>query len=127
METGRTDPTPDLDDLLQEDVQVLAVPVRVEGKVLTHELPAVRVQMATDVVPISTWTSLLPETPKRKQCVLISTDKAFYVSATGTGITGMLWPANVVLILTHCQKVYVMSADAALPATISHVSELFAD
>lgn len=127
MEIGTTDPAPDLDDLLQEEVQVPTVPVRIEGQVLTHELPTRRAQMKTDVVPITTWTALLPETVKRKRLVLLSSDSPFYVSTDGTGTTGMIWPANVPLTLTHTQKIYVMSAHAANTAMISHVSELWAD
>jgi hypothetical protein len=126
MESGRTEATPDLEDVLQELPAMVTVPVKVEGQVLAHELPAKRVQTATDVIPAATWTPLLPETPKRKRTVLLSTDKPFYVSQTGAG-SGMLWPANVPLEWRGVAKVYVMSADAALPATLSHMSELWAD
>lgn len=126
MEIGSTPPDPvDLDDLLQEPAQVPAVPVRTEGSVLTHELPAKRVQLATDVVPQGSWTPLLPETAKRKRACLLSTDQSFYVSTTGAG-TGMLWPANQPLIFVHTQKIYVQSANVA-GSTISHYSELWAD
>jgi hypothetical protein len=127
VETGATEPTPDLDELLQEEPAMLTVPVRVDGLVTAHELPARRAQCATDVVPIAAWTPLLPETPKRKRTTLLSTDKPFYVSPSGTGVAGMLWPANVPLYWRSVAKVYVMSADAALPATISHLTELWAD
>jgi hypothetical protein len=125
METGAVDPTPELEDLLQESPALPSVPVRGEGAFLVTVLPARRVQCATDVVPASGWTPLLPETPKRSRSVLISTDKAFLVSSTGTG-TGMLWPASVPYEIRHTQRVYVMSADPA-GATISHHTELWAD
>lgn len=127
MEKGTVDATPDLEDVLQEDPRMMTVPVRTEGQVLTHELPCTRALMATDVVPIATWTSLLPGSLKRKVATLISLDKPFYVSTSGTGVTGMQWPALIPLVLRNAERVYVMSADAAVSATISHVSELWAD
>jgi hypothetical protein len=128
MEIGAdTDASPGLSEVLQEEpAPFSAVPVDVLGPVQVHELPARRAQMKTDVVPAGSWTNILPETPKRKRVVLISTDKSFYLSVDGTGTTGFLWPANVALPLTHTQKLYAMSADPA-GATISHVSELWAD
>lgn len=125
METGAVGATPDLDDLNQEDPAGVTVPVRVEGVALVTQVPARRVQCVTDLVPVGQWTPLLPETPKRARSVLISTDKAFYVSAQGVGV-GMLWPANIPLDIRHTQKVYVMSADPA-GSTVSHYSELWAD
>jgi hypothetical protein len=60
--------------------------------------------------------------------VIISLDKPFYVSSSGTGATGMQWPALVPLTVTHQAKVFVMSADSGLAAaTISHLSEFWAD
>jgi hypothetical protein len=127
-EVGTVDLDPEhVEDLYQEPPQLVAVPVKGEGAFLTHALPAKRVQAATDAVPVAAWTPLLPETPKRHRTVLLSTDKPFYYSPTGTGSTGMLWPANQPLYLFNVAKVYVMSADATLPATISHLSELWAD
>lgn len=126
MEIGTTDPTPDLEELLQEEPAMVTVPVRVESMVTTHELPARRAQCATDLIPALTWTPLLPETAKRTRTVLLSTDKAFYVSQLGAG-NGMLWPANVPLEWRTTGKLYVMSADAVLPATLSHMTELWAD
>lgn len=127
METGATEATPDLDELLQEEPAMPTIPVRGEGLFTTHELPARRVQCATDAVPIAVWTSLLHETAKRKVTTVISTDKPFYVSPSGTGVTGMIWPANVPLYWRNASKLYVMSADPATVATISHMSELWAD
>lgn len=126
METGKTEATPGLDDLLQEVPEMVTVPVRVEGFVQAHELPSRRVQCATDAIPALSWTPLLPETPKRKLTTLLSTDKPFYVSTTSAG-AGMLWPANMPLYWRNTAKVYVMSADAVLPATLSHMTELWAD
>jgi hypothetical protein len=127
METGYNEATPDVDELLQEVNADPAIPVRQQGPVLTQELPSKRAQGAMDVVPISRWTSLLPATPKRKCSVLISTDNPFYFSFTGTGTTGILWPANVPLVMGHTEQVQVMSAHATDTATISHFTELWAD
>jgi hypothetical protein len=126
METGRTAATPELEDVLQEVPALPTVPVRIEGQATVHELPAKRVQVATDLVPALAWTPLLPEMPKRKRTVLLSTDKAFYVSTTGAG-AGMLWPALVPLDWRSVAKVYVQSADPAAPVTLSHMTELWAD
>lgn len=128
METGAAaEASPDLDEVLQEEpAHLTAVPVTVLGPVQSHDLPARRAQLKADVVAAGSWTHLCPETLKRKQVLLISTDKAFYVSTDGTGSTGFLWPANVPLVMTHTQKIYVMSADPA-GSTISHCSELWAD
>lgn len=119
------DPTPDLDELFQEDPAGLTVPVRTEGIVLTQGVPSRRVQAATDVIPAGAWTALLPGTPKRSRTVLLSTDKAFRYSPKGTG-TGMLWPANLPLEIRNTEPAYVMSDDPA-GATISHFTELWAD
>jgi hypothetical protein len=120
-------PSPEIEDVYQEEPSPFStVPVHIEGPVQVHELPARRAQMKTDVVSNSGWTPLLPETPKRKRLVMISTDKSFYLSIDGTGVSGFLWPANVALVLEHTQRVYAMSADPA-GSTISHCSELWAD
>lgn len=125
-EMGAVDPTPELDELLQEDPAGLTVPVRGEGVFLTQALPARRVQCATDLIPAGQWTALLPATPKRSRAVLIATDKAFQVSAKGTGTSGMVWPLNVPLEVRHTEAVYIMSTDPA-GSTVSHFTELWAD
>jgi hypothetical protein len=125
MELGTTEATPDLDELLQEEPLGVTVPVRGEGTFLTQALPARRVQAATDLIPAGSWTALLPGTPKRSRTILLSTDKAFRVSPNGTGL-GMLWPASVPLELRHTEPVYVMADDPA-GATVSHLTELWAD
>lgn len=126
MEQGTTDPTPDLDDLYQEETEAVSVPVRGEGAFLVQQLPARKAQYGTDTVPGTVWTDLLPATPKRARATLVS-DAAFYVNTTGTG-GGMLWPANVPYELRHTERVYVRAAGAdPAVATIGHASELWAD
>jgi hypothetical protein len=127
METGATEPTPDLDELYQETPAMPTIPVRGEGLFTTHELPARRVQCTSDVVPIAAWTQVLPETPKRKVATVLSIDKPFYISSKGTGSAGPQWPANVPLYWRSQEKLYVMSADVAVSATLTLVSELWAD
>ena len=123
METGKTEATPDLDELNQEAPAGVRVPVEVHGQVLTHELPAKRVQESTDLISAGAWTHVLPKTPKRKRAVLLG-DVPFRVSFTGTG-SGMAWPANVPLVLEHDQAVHVQASTGVV--ALSHMSELWAD
>ena len=126
METG-IEPTPELDELYQEEPAGVTLPVRVEGVALTQSVPSRRVQCATDYVPAGPgWTALLPGTPKRSRTVLIATDKAFQVSPKGTGTSGMVWPVGVPLELRHTEPIYLMSTDPA-GSVVSHLTELWAD
>lgn len=126
METGSVDPTPELEELLQEEPAAVSVPVHGVGTFLTSELPARRAQPFTDFVSQAVgWVPLLPATPKRKLTTLLSTDKSFYVSTRGQG-TGMLWPANQPLYWRTTEALYVMTADPA-GSTISHLTELGSD
>lgn len=121
-----TEPTPDLDELLQEETTAVAVPVRGEGVFLTQALPVRRVQYGTDTVPDTTWTDLLPATPKRARAVLVS-EVAFSVNNTSTG-SGMLIPAGTPVEIRHTDRVYVRSAaPSPSAAIIGHMSELWAD
>lgn len=125
MERGTVDPTPDLDELQQAEVSYPTVPVRGEGTFLVQQLPARRVQEATDLIPAGAWTPILPGTPKRARTVLLSTDTDFRYSSNGTG-SGMLWPVGLPLELRHAERIYVMSDDPA-GSTVSHFTELWAD
>lgn len=130
MESGTVDPTPDLEDLLQETPTVLTVPVRVEGAVMVHSLPSREVQYQTDRVISARWDNLFRDTPKRGRGVLISLDQPIEINATNMG-SGMVWPAGVPYQFEHKKAVWVRAYDPAgsgtVVATVGSSVELWAD
>lgn len=110
------------------------VPVSVEGPVRTESLPSrlgdartIKVRPARSVATVSGGdnTSRQNADPRRRRMVLLSTDKSFYYALNqeaAEGGTGALWPANVALVIEHCEAFFLTSADAA-GSTITVIRE----
>ncbi len=117
---------PGLDEVLQRPEAPIAVPVKHNGPVQTHELPS-RFGTCFSVPVTSTPQQILGADRQRKRAVLIG-DAPFLVSISrsivGTG-TAALWPANVPLELRHCDAVTL--ATQSLPANVPVITENWAE
>ena len=113
---------PDVPELLQREPVYPAVPVKMEGAVTAHQLPAKRGPAFTQDLS-TTFQHVIGADLKRKRMLLISTVAWLYRTST-TGV-GVPWPANVPLELTHADHVY-----AAVPTstgTLTVITEVWAD
>lgn len=115
--------TPGLDELLQEAPQLATVPVRVDGAVLTQELPSRYVWTTTYAGVVTTFEKIADATEKRKVIRLVSLDAAMWVKSGGQ--SGAVWPANVPCVLTHTQEILVR-ADTGT-TRIGVIAEFWAD
>lgn len=116
---------PDLAQLQQRDDMPVVVPVRQDGPVEVHPLPARSApafQQSLDAV----LRNVLSADLKRKRAVLIGNDTWLYShSATGRGV---LWPGLVPLEITHGDAVYAAEhPDATNPVNLSVIVEVWAD
>ena len=124
------EPRPLDDAVMQRPEDVRCVPVDVVGPVTTHELPARGATTCTEVATTAA-RDILSADRTRKRATLISTDNPFYVAYSRNpnintpGAVGGLWPANVPLIITHCDWVTVWTPNGN--ATIAVLTEQWAD
>lgn len=98
-------PQPDISTVQQLPAEpLLTVPVRAVAPVPVSVLPA-RCGAAFKE-PLSTaFSRVLGADPKRRRTVLCGTE-AWEYSRTGNSGSGVPWPADVPLILEHCDAVY---------------------
>jgi hypothetical protein len=99
-------PEPMLDELQQREPTMAAVPVRQDGPVTTHELPA-RAGTVFDFALTPEWQMVLPADPKRKRVLLVSaTDWEVSHSGGSAGRGGAYWPAKVPLEWRNTSAIY---------------------
>ncbi len=120
-------PVPDLEELLQEDVEIPRVPVSMElGTV--YRLPGRRAVLSTDTADIvgNAPVCVASLNPKRNRLTLISIDEDVYIAGDSTS-RGSIWPKLVPYVVEHCAAVYVRSAHASNTTTVGCTVELWAD
>lgn len=114
------------------------VPVRHEGPVRTQSLPSRLGSARTFKVPAARAiaahnagdiTGRVNADPRRRRCVLLSTDQPFFYGSKQEvveGGTGALWPINVPLVIEHCEEFYLASQNAA-GSTITMIIECWSN
>lgn len=105
-------------DEVMQDVSpdVPTVPVRIDEPVRTHELPRISGGAWTDQVDTS-GKRLLAADPKRSCATILALDQDVYIgmdqasvsAASMANPSGAQWPANVPLVIQHCDEVWVSS------------------
>lgn len=122
----------------QQPTGPLAILVRHDGPIQSHELPARCGAHSLDVVPTTGApggaqpVQISGRDMRRKRLVIISTDKPFYFGDTMSGVQQgkiSIWPANVPLVVLHSDAIWVLcaSTNTADVATISSFTENWAD
>lgn len=125
-------PQPDLPELQQREVfELPSVPVRIDGPAQVNTLPSRRFSVSQEPVGASTAnaTRVLTNDPTRRRAIILfrsgtSTD-FFLVQSASTG-QGVAWPANVPLVMDHCDEVYAKGG-AAEAISLSVLIESWAD
>jgi len=121
------EPHPNLDEVMQRPESPVAVPVKHDGPIQTHELPS-RFGTIGNITASTTPYPILAADRARKRAVLIATDNPFIVLLNNTVVgtnTYALWPINVPLEIRHSDKVWVATTTGN--ATISYFTENWAD
>lgn len=124
-------PTPELDNLQQRDMPVPAVPVRVEGTVLTQRLPNRIGAVSVEALSATRGTPALRADPRRASAILMLATVDAAGGATkllvARSITGQYatWPLNVPLPVTHCDDVFA-KVDTGT-GTLTVLTESYAD
>jgi hypothetical protein len=126
-------PQPHLDELQQREVfDGPTVPVRIDGPADVHTLPSKRFNVSQEFIGGSNLvaTRILTQDPTRRRAIVIlrsatATD-AFLVQSTSSG-QGVAWPANVALTFEHCDEVFAKMNAADTSATLSIMTEHWAD
>ncbi len=121
-------PAPDLDDVQQrEALTLVTVPVKVEGPVRVQNLPAkIGVMQSVPLPGSATPVSVLPRDLRRSVATLIC-DQEWRVMRK-SGSERVRWPADVPLVITSGDEIWaILPATAQDPATLSVISEIYAD
>jgi hypothetical protein len=116
-------PNPTLDELQQRDLPVPSVPVRVDGQVKVYNLPARSGPVVVVDIDTTTTQPILSADPKRSLATLI-VDTAWYYKNRSNG-QELPWPANVPLVLTHCDEVWARAQSE--DGTLSGITEYYAE
>ncbi len=118
---------PDLDEVLQRPEAICPIPVRQTGPIQTHELPSRFGAVGVEIASTSPQ-QVLGADRQRKRATLISTDNPFLVSIARSingSHTAAIWPANIPLIITHCDAVTIATTTGT--AAVSYLTENWAD
>lgn len=115
-------PMPDIGTVLQEDTEVIAVPVTHDGPITTHELPS-RGGPVLDFELTTVNQLIIGADLKRKRVTLVCAS-AWRVSHSMNS-AGAPWPANVPLVLHHAGPIY--ASVAANTAVLTVIPEEWAD
>jgi hypothetical protein len=139
MHAGALPAQPSIAEVEQEKPEVVSIPVRHDGPVTAHRLPARDASTQTLNVPVSPVTSAVFKNDfRRSRTVICSVDNPFYYATTRSGLSSTsvsaaaVWPPNVPLELENCDSVYLACApvgtfSAATSSTIGIVAEFFAE
>lgn len=121
------EPTPDLEELQQDDVPAMStVPVRVQEAITAWLLPNRRVRIASELASDTTWTRVVDDTKKRSYGVLVAFGQPVRIRSSSSG-DGMMWPAEVPYEFRHTQALYVKCATPSEVAEIGITEEFWAD
>lgn len=117
-------PNPDINDVQQlPDEPLVVIPVQPVGPVPVQNLPA-RCGAAFSHPLDTAFSNVLGADPKRRRVVLIGSD-AWEYSRTGTAGSGVAWPADVPLVLEHCDAIRARVPTST--GTLSVIAETWAD
>lgn len=120
-----TSPTVIEPELLQEDISLTVVPVRVNDDVRVYQLPGRRAQTGTDLVNDVTAVEILPANTKRNRAVIVSIDGPMFVSAGKSAPAA--WPMGTPYTVTHCAAITVKALTPASTTRIGWTAEYWAD
>lgn len=112
-------------ELLQEDIALTVVPVRVRDDVRVYQLPARRAQTGTDLVNDVTAVEILPGNTKRSRAVIVSIDGPMLISAGKSSPSA--WPMGTPYVSTHSVGISVKALTAASTTRIGWTAEYWAD
>lgn len=118
-------PTPDEDQLLQQDAPLGPVPVRVEGNVYCVMLPSRSGPAFIHPLVHARPTNVVKPDPKRAAIHLCGTADWYYMR-TGTS-ERLPMPMDVVVTLSHCDEIWAMPQSADTDASLSVIVEVYAD
>jgi hypothetical protein len=123
-----SEPTPDLEEVLQEEASSLisTVPVRIEEAAGFWLLPNRHVRYDSNLVGDTTWVQVLDGSKKRARAVLMAIAQPIRIRTSSSG-TGMLWPAAVPFPVFHTEKVQVLCATGAATVEVGISEEFWAD
>ncbi len=113
---------PDVPELLQRDVDLPAVPVRVDGPLIVQLAPSLR-GPAFPMTLGTVFQHVLGADPKRRRCILLADEAWLYRTSTSGG--GVPWPADTALYLEHADQVYAATPTGT--ATLTVITEIWAD
>lgn len=114
-----------LDDVQQEEtyapLPINPVKVQQDGPVQVHMVPSVAAGSRSYVLASGEVKRVGNDDPRRRSLTIIS-DASFYVGAEDNEVRtsyGAFWPANVPLVLTHSNQVFVRLTGAGTLSTIT--------
>lgn len=129
---GALPASPSIAQIEQEDLAPARLSVLVEhnGPITSHELPSRSGSAFSQIFDSGGSTQqLLGKDLKRKRALIVSTDNPFYYAARDqanpNSAAAALWPANVVLEITHADEVHIAGATADQVSTIAVITENF--
>ncbi len=127
-ESLNTEPTPDLDELLQldEPPTMSTVPVRLTEAGTFWPLPNRRVRIDEQLCDDVAWIQIIDGSKKRSNAVLICATNPMRIRVSTSGV-GAAWPVGVPYRVTHTQAVFVQCATAGQTTTIGVTEEFWAD
>lgn len=120
---------PDFDDLVDAEppaAAMQAIPVHVDGSVMTEERATTFAGMSTLAqVPNGTAVKLLTADPRRRLATVIGLTQALRFGRTQAQATlaGAVWPATTALVIHSRDEVWVSCATAAMATDVSVIVE----
>jgi hypothetical protein len=119
-------PVPELAELQQRDAIPVAVPVRPDGPVETHELPSRSAPAFAVVLGPGLSNVLSGLDRKRKRATLLADGPWRYSHSRSS--PGVYWPADVPLMISHGDAVWAAEHSSAEgTVTLSVIVEVWAD
>lgn len=124
-EIGEVEYASNEDVMQDETLSLTTVPVSVEGPVQVRELPALAGGWGT-VAATTSSSRLLSADPRRKTAVIWSDTTNIYLASSQSGARagGFTWLANVPLVISACDEVWVAAVTGT--TTVHVYSEVWA-
>lgn len=106
------------------------LPVRVQGPVLTQQMPTVSAGSRTETIAAAARSHRIAAADPRRASVTIITSQPTYISSSRAQVelgTAALIPANIGVVISHRQEIFVgMPATNSFPATVAVLVENWA-
>jgi len=123
-----TEPTIPVQEIIQQDYPVAALPVRSTGPTTTVELPSKCGAAFATALPImgsnTLFVQVLGTDLRRKRCSLIS-DQDWQYARQASDRHGTFWPGRVPLVIEHTDAVYAAATTTA--GSITAIVEIYSD